>query len=119
MAKKNLKKSPYACIINPEKAFVDTITKELGTSVKSIRQNLKKMKIKGDRSEVGSCPLANYLQARGFDEVSVDGDVEVYNIGGASESFHFSLPQAFHDFVSQFDDGKFPELDEKPDSDRV
>ena len=101
------KKSKYEVILNPEKTFVKIITSDLGNSQSSIRKSLQKMGIKGNQKYGDSCPLANYLHQQGFENICVDGDVD---LSDGSGDLVYHLPKAFHSFVEAFDQGKFPEL---------
>jgi len=105
------KKSKYRCILDRDRIFVNTLVSDLGSNVKTIAKRLKARGIKGYQGEGSSCPLANYFLDCGFDEVSVpDSDVvEMFRL----DDELFPMPKAFRNFVSQFDDGKFPELVEE------
>lgn len=67
----------------------------------------KSIGIKGDKEEAESCPISNYLTAkvgkrvRVANEITLDGDT-------------YGIPSAASTFISKFDEGGYPDLDNDP-----
>lgn len=92
--------------------FRKAVISELGNTPKAIATKLKSLKIKGERNEASSCPLANYLDYRGLSAVRVAGNFELETEIG--DTLEIEMPKAYHTFVEKFDNGDYPELDEDP-----
>lgn len=68
--------------------------------------HLTRMGIKGKRCRLTTCPVARYLTASGFRNVIVTpGTV-------AADGERCDLPDSIMAFVTAFDCGKYPELEE-------
>lgn len=80
--------------------------KALGKSQTAIAAGLKKRKIKGYRHVDSSCPVANYLA----DEY--DADASVGNDSITINGVTVATPKTITAFISAFDAGKYPDLEE-------
>ncbi len=98
MAKKNGKLDVIKVILAP--------LYELGNTPSKIAKELERRGIQGIKEDGSSCPLANVLQAHYREGVLVGRD-EI-EINGVT----LSTPDVFAEFVSRFDGGDFPNLDE-------
>lgn len=81
----------------------------LGETVESVSLKLTEMGVKGYRCRAGCCPIANYLKACGFPQVSVATHANRYRSpeqGDSEESV--ILPKHVRDWIIEFDDGKYP-----------
>lgn len=85
--------------------------KSLGETPESVTEALRAKGIKGYRCRASCCPVANYLKACGFPEVSIGSRALRFSGPTASDSDEqVSLPSGVRDWISQFDDGGYPEF---------
>jgi hypothetical protein len=82
----------------------------LGETPESVTEALRAKGIKGYRRMAGSCPIANYLKACGFPKVSVATDAKRYMADSEDSDESVSFPKGVRDWISSFDDGKYPEF---------
>ncbi len=80
--------------------------KSLGRTEKQVAESLKKAKIKGEQTYASFCPLAMALKKKfpKLAQLEVDYDEASYLFGVVP------LPKACANFVSSFDDNKYPDL---------
>lgn len=92
---------------------------ELGNNRTEVAASLRKLGIKGKRKSGCNCPLSNYLKGKlpdgGGELATTLSEVEGYSFGESFNVF-FGVPGLFQftDFVSDFDCGLYPELEEAP-----
>jgi hypothetical protein len=87
------------------------LLKGLGKSGKQVAESLKEMGIKGVKEDV-ECPLRNFLKKKIKGTKFIIYGVGQYGVeqGGPHCT---ALPTACATFVSQFDGGKYPELEKR------
>lgn len=85
----------------------------LGTMPEQVTNKLREMGIKGYRSSAGRCPVANYLKACGFPEVTVACHAKRYPNEDVRERAAevVALPDGVKQWIRDFDDGKLSEFD--------
>ena len=88
--------------------FVKAV-KSLGETGESVMAALREKGVKGYRSQCSRCPVANYLKACGFTDVTVAGHANRYNRSDDSDE-SILLPLGVRDWIAQFDQGKYPEF---------
>lgn len=94
----------------------------LGTTKDEVADSLRAARIKGDREECHSCPVAEWLKGR-FNlpdrniEPSVNSDWVSLEDPSLLEDISISSPVAVEEFVRAFDDRLYPDLDNNPDPD--
>lgn len=83
----------------------------LGETPESVTEALRAKGIKGYRRLASSCPIAKYLNACGFKIVTVATHAQNYK-GQEDQSPDeaVSLSQGVRDWITGFDDGKYPEF---------
>jgi hypothetical protein len=90
-------------------------------SGKQVAALLTKNKIKGSQGDAATCPVVVYLEKiTGFGcevsdtQVSFSDVLREYTIHDVP--YEVPVSAAVRDFVTRFDDGKYPELDEDADN---
>ena len=90
--------------------FIEAIN-ALGSSPESIATKLREMGIKGYKCSAGNCPVAKYLNACGFPEVTVSYRVSRYpNHATHTPEETVYLQEGVQEWIRRFDDGQFPEF---------
>ena len=90
--------------------FLEAI-KSLGETPEEVTQALREKGIKGYRCMAGSCPVANYLKACGFSSVTVSCYASMYvNSDKENADERHYLPAGVRQWITNFDDGKYPEF---------
>jgi hypothetical protein len=79
---------------------------QLGATAEEIRHSLQALNITGYQEDAANCPLAVYLDGQGFDDVQVTDEIVTAQAQDSAR-----LPQV-REFVQNFDDGLYPELEE-------
>jgi hypothetical protein len=103
---------------------VESLLKSMGDSEEQVVATLRANHIKGLRDCADACPVANWLQKNlpEADEVRVQSwGVEVdYELEGEEELDYISLPPPtpVEQFVLDFDNGYYTDLDEDYDPDQ-
>ena len=89
---------------------LEQILQGMGQTVEQVRQCLQDNHITGRPNSSCHCPIANYIKAKGYDNVSVGHyDVGTYGLNGIHEEA--LLPSSVSMFIHCFDtQNKFPEL---------
>lgn len=77
----------------------------LGSTADDVANSLRKLDIRGDIGEPGSCPIAVHLKSKGYDSPEVMG-TEVACDGNAS----VPAPDPIREFVGNFDNWEYPDL---------
>jgi hypothetical protein len=75
----------------------------LGSTPEEIARTLQDKGIRGVRKSKCACPIAHYLQLKGFKDAEVGAFTEVSRV----------LSDGMRDFIYAFDRGEYPELEEK------
>lgn len=91
--------------------------RELGNNSRSVRKSLRDLGIRGARDHAECCPLANFLVSlRGVTnaEVRGRGEIMVWQKGVPYIEF-LEGPPWLPTFLKNFDEGKYPDLDEAED----
>ena len=81
---------------------------KLGRPPHRIATTLRRLNIKGLRNCVDKCPVAMYLDSRGYENLIVDGTVVQYGPWDAGTYEH--IPKAVTEFIRAFDTGDFEEV---------
>lgn len=90
---------------------VKTFLKSLGTTPDKIAKTLAEMKIKGERMEGYTCPIAKAIKKKfKFKHVSVCYQNIEFTVGKEVSTVWLA---AIGKFMDNFDDGKYPELETK------
>ncbi len=79
---------------------------ELGKTSEEIAANLLTLGCKGNHLLIG-CPIAQFLGNHGGEVASVDA----YHVDLSDYKLCFVTPHPISQFVRQFDDGEYPELE--------
>jgi hypothetical protein len=90
-----------------QKGLVDDLT-ALGRSAEDIVHSIRSLDIKGVVRCSSSCPIANYLKGKGWDNpMATQSYVAASNEG---EQFYFQLTMPLHNFIVMFDREDYPDL---------
>lgn len=86
--------------------------KSLGETPEEVLLALREKGVKGYRRMAGSCPVAKYLNACGFPNVTVCTSAKCYRDGSkeADSEQSIYLPSGVQKWICDFDDGKYPEF---------
>ena len=83
----------------------------LGKTPETITKRLRAKGIKGYRRVASACPIANYLKACGFPNVTVATSAGRYTTDRQHDSDEsIALPEGVKKWITDFDDGKYPEF---------
>lgn len=83
------------------------LLRSLGKTSEEVYKSLKKLRIK----EKGSCPLEMFLMKNGVVFPNVSCDTFYYHLSMTTLKTHArKLPKACKEFVSNFDNGKYPTM---------
>lgn len=93
------------------KLSLTTALKSLGANKNKVAATLTSKKVQGDRSESESCPVANFLYKKFPKAVTVDVDSESIEVKWNDCDVSVKPPKAVANFIEDFDEGKFPDLD--------
>jgi hypothetical protein len=83
--------------------------KGLGETVESVTEALRSKGIKGYRRMCSQCPVANYLKACGFTDITVSTFANRYSKSDDSDE-SIELPKGVQAWIHQFDDGQHQEF---------
>lgn len=83
--------------------------KSLGETPESVTEALRSKGIKGYRRQCSRCPVANYLKACGFTDVTVSAYANRYSKSDDSDEA-IKLPQGVQNWIAQFDAGQHQEF---------
>jgi hypothetical protein len=96
----------------PQKKTVPELLNGLGQTKSQVAKKLRDNKIKGIRGNVLSCPIALYLQKKGFKDASVG--LSSTWLDQSYDSTKVPLPKPVQDFITAFDrDGMYKALEKK------
>lgn len=84
--------------------------KALGTTPESVTVKLREVGVKGYRRICHSCPIAKYLNACGFSEVTIGTTANTFRNGSDASDESYILPDGVKVWVQNFDDGMYPEF---------
>jgi len=84
--------------------------KALGNSSSEISKSLSDKNITGSKCESAYCPVANYLISIGYSMPEVSQETIIVRL---KEDHTINTPIELIDFILEFDDGKYPELERK------
>lgn len=93
----------------------ERILARLGDTEQQVADNLKLNECQGIPGQTGYCPVATYLKRAGgpsYDVQVMDDWVRVQDRQIPRTTAIVDLPQSHQTFIEQFDDGKYPALDE-------
>lgn len=96
-----------------EKAELSTkLIHELGLMKSAeIAEHFKGLGIKGFPEVSDRCAIAEYMKMRtGYQHVSIGAEMTGYDGAPYADVFNMDLPKSACEFITQFDDGAFPEL---------
>ena len=83
----------------------------LGKTPEEVSIALQGKGIKGYRRMASCCPVAKYLQSCGFPTVTVATHAHRYQHPKDENADEMiSLPQGVREWITNFDDGKYPEF---------
>jgi hypothetical protein len=85
---------------------------KLGNTPDEVVVSLKKKRVRGKRGCPEGCPLTNYIRKLFKQDLEVTGTA--VHVSDDSWDEVAVLPRAFQLFVRLFDEGHYPELEEKP-----
>jgi hypothetical protein len=92
-----------------ERIAIDRALNDLGETSAQVAQTLRTKGIKGRAVGARSCPIFNYLKSFGYHGAGVTRqhvtDEEGNTLAGTTP--------AVHNFISDFDQGLYPDLEEK------
>lgn len=89
--------------------FIEAIN-TLGDSPESVSAKLQEMNIKGYKRQAGFCPIAKYLNACGFPDVTVSSLAMRYGKDRHVADEVVPLPLGVQAWIRNFDDDKYPEF---------
>jgi hypothetical protein len=82
---------------------------ELGPSEEDVVNKLTELGIKGRRSSVCSCPIANYVISVGCNVICIG--CETILISDEGREVLIKMPQHIGDFIKHFDLRQYPQLE--------
>ena len=90
---------------------IDRLLEELGETKKEVAKKLISLGIKGKRGNCKSCPISKYLTKKRIKNAHTSKyQVFIRREIGKPAGKYFDLPAPVYNFITAFDEGKYPHL---------
>jgi hypothetical protein len=91
------------------KRLVLYLLNQLGETPEEVAESLKAKGLKGKRKRAHCCPIYQYLTSHGLDVGVSPNEIVLYDI--TTKGCDITAPLPIKQFIYDFDDGKYPNLE--------